>query len=330
MPKATRLGHEHECPSTDPRPHRGGPVTTPVSRNVETNREGQARAGDRLTCKGAPGDALSQWQDFIVTGSSKVTINGKLAAREGDRTMHGPGRIAQGSSNVEIGGPTAGAVLGAPDAAREACRSAAAGRSPPQGATDPAGRQLQPNTPGQSYNNCGLESSRQLINAADPSANLTQEQLLDQAASANLAERVPGNLYESGRTTPQNLAALLGRNNVPAQVAPNTGQAANMTQIAQFVAEGRGVIAPVYAAMLWDDSVAWNSGLVPGTYTGSHYVLVTGVEYDEAGELKSVIINDTGLGQCGQSVPASKFHRSLHSHSGNGPVVTTGAVWPRR
>ena len=256
MPEAARVGHEHTCPSTDPQPHRGGPVVTPASKNVETNRKEQARAGDRLTCRGAPATPLSRNQDFIVTGSGSVEVNGKPAARKSDKTMHAQGEITVGSDNVEIGGPTVGAILGNIDAAVEACKKAKDGRVPPQGAVDENGNQLQPNTSGQSYNNCGIEASRQLINTADPNANFTQEGLLTQAQSHTppLAGTVAGNMRASGSSTPQNNATLLGNNGVPAAVGPNTSQAATMTQITQYVAEGRGVIASTWAlisAWVW-------------------------------------------------------------------------------
>src|ERR1700759_2422436 len=101
MPFAARVSDFHECPaSTGPVPHVGGPILPPCSPNVQTNSLPQARATDKAACAGPV--------DFIVVGSSSVLVNDLMAARIGDATMHG-GTILVGSSNVEIGGPPAGA-----------------------------------------------------------------------------------------------------------------------------------------------------------------------------------------------------------------------------
>ena len=69
---------------------------------------------------------------------------------------------------------------------------------------------------------------------------------------------------------------------------------------------------------LWPPSY----GFKPGT--GPHVVLVTGVEYDENGNMKNVIINDTGTGECGKSYPAAKFKGAL---MGDNHVVTKRPIW---
>src|SRR6266436_5162077 len=144
---AARVTDLHTCPmSTGPVPHTGGPILPPCSINVQTNDLFQARATDKAFCAGPP--------DFIVTGSSSVFVNDLMAARSTDKTMHG-GLITLGSVNVLIGGPVAGATLGNPVAGQAACVAAAAGRNPPAALGLPA------NSPGQNYNNCGVESSRQ-------------------------------------------------------------------------------------------------------------------------------------------------------------------------
>ena len=87
MPDAARRDDNHACPNPTPRPHVGGPITV-TSNNVDTNSKGQARATDRMRCTGVP------TVNFIVTGSKTVEINGLMAARKTDKTMHpGPGSI---------------------------------------------------------------------------------------------------------------------------------------------------------------------------------------------------------------------------------------------
>src|SRR5688572_9559313 len=110
MPDTARVADKHACPCPTPQAHVGGPIDSPASTNVETNTKGAARATDLLTCEPV------KIKNFIVTGSPTVEINGKMAARKTDKTMHpGPGEITEGSPNVEIGGGVAGATLGDPN-----------------------------------------------------------------------------------------------------------------------------------------------------------------------------------------------------------------------
>ena len=54
-------------------------------------------------------------------------------------------------------------TTGNPHAGTQACQNMAAGRNPPPGSTDSGGNPLAANTAGQSYNNCGVETARQVI-----------------------------------------------------------------------------------------------------------------------------------------------------------------------
>jgi len=313
MPEAARVGDCHGCLALGPLPHVGGPVQPPCSPNVTTNARHQARTGDRCTCllAGAP--------DFIVTGSATVTINGLPAAREGDRAMHARGLILTGSPNVLIGGPTVGGTIGNPKAGLKACRAARSGRNPPAGALDPAGNQIQPNTPGQSYNNCGVESARQIINRTHPDNPISQEDLLNQSMNNGTANGTPNNLFASGGTGPEGRVQILEDNNVPAHLESNSLQ-----NLAQSVGEGKGVIAAVMAGTLWPVSSPNSNAPPPGT--GGHAILVTGIEYDKNGNIKNVIINDTGTGQCMVSVPAATFEQALKDRGGD-HVVTDNPIW---
>src|SRR5438034_8406764 len=102
-----------------------------------------ARKSDLCVCVGPP--------DTINKGAMPVRIGNKPAARMTDTTDHG-GMVVIGCPTVLIG--DAG-ISGNTLAGLAACQAAAAGRNPPKGALDPNGNQLQPNTAGQSYNNCG-------------------------------------------------------------------------------------------------------------------------------------------------------------------------------
>lgn len=274
MPDAARVGDKHTCTNPNPAAHVGGPVAAPCSPNVETNSLAQGRATDLLDCTPV------NLKNFIVTGSSTVEINGKLAARKTDKTMHPPpGEIVEGSPNVEIGGGAAGVTLGNPDAGRIACQNAAAGRT--SGATQ------------QSYQNCGIESSRQIINQAT-GGNMTEDALLDDAMNNGDAAN-ERNRADSGGSSPDGRERVLDRNGVP-----SSRQTGSMDNIMQAVAEGRGVITSHDVSVLWG----------PGN-AGGHAVMVTGVEYDASGNPTRVIYNDTGTGQCATSVPAAQFQSSL-------------------
>src|SRR5438105_3347424 len=89
MPPAARVSDTHTCTMIDPgpKPHMvgpvGGPIKPPCSTTVETDHLGQARATDQLQCLTPP-------PNFIVTGSTSVDVDGLMAARQTDKTMHPP------------------------------------------------------------------------------------------------------------------------------------------------------------------------------------------------------------------------------------------------
>ena len=95
---ASRIGDMHICPMVEPgffgSPHTGGPVMM-GSPNVFTGGIPQARATDMCTCMGPP--------DTIIIGSATVLVNGLMAARVGDSTVHG-GSLVVGLPTVLIGG----------------------------------------------------------------------------------------------------------------------------------------------------------------------------------------------------------------------------------
>lgn len=299
MPDAARVDDKHACPCPTPQPHVGGPIDSPASPDVETNSKGAARATDTATCEPV------KLKNFIVTGSLTVEINGKMAARLSDRTMHAPpGAIVEGSSNVEIGGGTGGATLGDPEEAKRRCEAMAQGRTS--------------GDISQSYNNCGVESSRQLINQSG--GNKTEDELFDWALDEGLASReTTGKWYNrqtdrraSGGTNPKDRNTILNSNGVPAHL-----EESSMDNLTQAVAEGRGVISSHDANVLWYNKVE--------DEVAGHAIVPTGLVYDENGNLKSVIVNDTGWGTCGQVKPADQFQRSLRE--GRDLNVTNSPIW---
>ena len=251
----------------------------------------------------------------MVTGRHKI-------GRQGDQILEAIG----GMSSIVGGCPTvlvgcAGTTGNVP-AGQAACVAARAGRNPPPGTVYPpghpqAGTQIPSNTPGQSYNNCGIEVSRQIINTST-GAGVSQETLFNQATSPanNWANNVPGNAWASGGTLPSQRVQILAANGVQAhQEAPT------MENMETAVANGRGVSVDVWAGNMPN----WaGQGVAPGT--GGHNILVTGVEYDDNGNPINVVVNDTGMGQCSQKIPYANFKGALIG-GGNNHVVTNNPIW---
>jgi len=270
--------------------------------NVETNSEAQARVADRAECHGPP--------DFIVTGSGTVTVNSKPAARSTDKTMH-QGSVVMGSGNVMIGGPTVGVTLGNPDAGKAACHAASAGRHEVDG-IDPSGHPAHGRSSKQSYNNCGVESSRILINRAT-GKKLTEDELLDWAIAHDKADgpKEPTQPKTRGGTRPDQIEDILRAHGVESTQEPQ-----QMEKLAQAVAEGKGVITSHTSATLWDNQ----------SYASNHALNVTGLMYDAEGKLVSVVTLDTGTGNCSTIVPAGRYEKSLLSWPSHA-VITKKPVW---
>jgi uncharacterized Zn-binding protein involved in type VI secretion len=322
MPLAARVTDFHSCPaSSGPDPHVGGPILPPCSPNVQTNSLPQARATDRAMCAGPV--------DFIVVGSSSVTVNDLPAARMGDPTMHG-GAIAIGSSNVEIGGPPVGVTLGNPAAGEHACQLAANSRFI-QIAEYPGWPDMWKF---QSWGNCGPESLRQIVNTVHRS-NISEDDFLNEALESGKANfsREQGKLggisfrtneYNPLASTPPDDAFwrytdLLEEHGVPAKQVPGTAE-----NLKQAVAERRGVVVTLMAGTLWHETGenATPLGKAP------HVVIATGVKFDPAGKIQEVIINDSGAGHCSEPIGFVRFMNAITDLYGGGPyVVTDSPIW---
>ena len=95
MMPAARMTDMHACPMvTVLVPHVGGPILAPCVPTVLIGSLPAAVVGDICTCVGPP--------DAIVSGSTKVLIGFRQAARFGDPTAHG-GTIVAGFPQVLIG-----------------------------------------------------------------------------------------------------------------------------------------------------------------------------------------------------------------------------------
>ena len=290
---AARVGDRHTCPmatpGTPPVPHVGGPILPPGSLVTLIGNQPAARIGDMATCVGPP--------DVIAKGAFPVPIGNMPAARMTDQTTHG-GVITQGCLTVLIG--LAG-TTGNPMAGTAACQAASSGRSG--------------NSPTQGYQNCGVESSRQLINQATGS-NITELNLLNSSINSNLAEGTPGsplNPLKDGTATTEQIAGILSSNGVLATSVPHS-----MGNIETALFQGRGVIVGV-----WRGNMPITQGVLPNM--GGHAILITGAVYDDNGNITEYIINDTGTGQCGAHIPANSLNNALMG--GLDHITTNNPIW---
>jgi uncharacterized Zn-binding protein involved in type VI secretion len=102
---AARLTDMHACPTAEPKPHVGGPITAPGAPTVIIGGLPAARVGDTATCVGPP-------DSIAPPGAPTVLINGLPAARMGDMTQHG-GSVVSGCFTVLIGTDAGGSGMGA-------------------------------------------------------------------------------------------------------------------------------------------------------------------------------------------------------------------------
>jgi uncharacterized Zn-binding protein involved in type VI secretion len=296
---AARVGDIHFCPAMAPIPHVGGPVLL-GAQSIQIGGQSAARRGDLCLCLAIPAQ--------IARGAMPVRMETLPAARKTDPTSHG-GLLTQGLDSVLIGlaGDSGNKLEG-----QAACEAAREGRNPPPGTLDDNGNPIASNTPWQSYNNCGVEASRQIINRSQGS-NLTQEQLLDQAISSGIAGSDPNSLFNSGGTSQAGLQQLWQDNNVAGHLEPSS-----LENLETAVAQGQGV------AVELDADTLWSNGLTPQNMH-NHVVTATGVRYDENGNVTHVIINDTGQGTCSQAVPIDVWNSSTNAGWQN--VVTDDPIW---
>jgi uncharacterized Zn-binding protein involved in type VI secretion len=180
----------------------------------------------------------------------------------------------------------------------------AASLAPPQIADALAGGAF----PGQqSFDNCGVQSAGQIIFLAT-GQHPSETEILNKAIANGLA--APG-----GGTGPGGRQALLQEYGVPSDVAPTTRAA-----LGQALRDGKPVIVSADAGRLWNDPQYLGSG---------HAVTVTGGTFDGAGNLQTVTVNDTGIGQR-HVMSADDFFRATDNYApGSQMNVPRAAMLPR-
>ena len=261
-----------------------------------------------------------------ITFSFDVKLQGKAACRLTDKMFHNH------QNTVNMAGVIQKTLtVGKVDAATKACKDAAKGRDKDRNKNkkSPSKKPTQ-----QSYNNCGVESSRQVINSATD-ANISEDALLDSAmksgdagvqttipttgGAGQTAQALNGAGYSddaikrflSGGTHPEGRKNILKDHGVSSSLEPQT-----MDGIGDAVSDGRGVIVSLDAGKFYGD---------PNLVGQGHAVVVTGVVKDANGNITEVIVNDTGTGDCGKHYPADDFEKALRKDREMN--VTKNPVW---
>lgn len=131
---------------------------------------------------------------------------------------------------------------------------------------------------------------------------------------------ISGNPGECGGTRMSDQAQLLSDAGVPAH--PEAG--ADYSDLARWVAEGRGVILEVNAGVLWNNADAYGNG------EANHAIVLTGAAVDpNSGELLGFYVNDSGRAYPGDSGLFVSLDRMQHMwNDPGGLAVVTDAVKP--
>lgn len=201
-------------------------------------------------------------------------------------------------------------------------------------------RPIGPARPGanqQSYQNCGLECCRQIINRVrqrEGKEPVSEQLLLIYALRQGLAQgpllssQVPvANWRQFGGTSAGDRRDLLADFGIVAELRgrPFESEEAARNQRFQMcilpaLAERKGVVAAVWGARLWPPSLFKGTGISPGAPEVSHAVVPIACNGG------SVFLNDSGvLAHCGRTVPVALFVESLIAT--DSVLITRDPVW---
>ncbi len=318
---AARITDMHTCPLvTVLVPHVGGPIIM-GSPTVIVGGMPQARMGDMMICVGPP-DVIAMGEPTVVVGMAgmgSMGFGGLMAALMGAvKAVLSPSyprsELKPDGSIVTYYSPNV-IVDGTPEQQAETIRQLNAVRAGDGGEAflkdlagrpdpvhvrvigDPAaGRALHPGQ--QSYQNCAVQSSQQLIHQATGN-EYTEAQM------EAIANGPPPSGYNRNSGTPiGGEEKILENGGVPAHMAPG-----NTASVDQALANNQGVISGHDAGRLWNDP----------NQSGGHAVNTTGAIQDSNGKTLAYTINDTGTNQAGRVVPATEYANSMDG----GPIAVT-------
>jgi hypothetical protein len=159
---------------------------------------------------------------------------------------------------------------------------------------------------------CGLVSCEDVLRQFGVDVN--EAEVVRHAVSRGLCA-VSDDASKSGGTSEEWQARILADAGVPAHV--ESGR--SLSDLAEYVGEGRGIIIEVNAGELWNNPDAYGSG------NANHAIVVTGVAVDpRSGELLGAYVNDSGRGYPGDSgrFVSSELLQRMWADTGGSCVVT--------
>jgi len=321
---AARIGDMIACatpqatPAALPHAPTGSPIIGLGASTVLIGGNPAARMNDFSVCL-----SPAPVPNFVMKGAFPVPIMNMPAARMTDQGTppHTGVILPPCCATVLIG---LSGTTGNPHAGNLACQALANGR---------AG-----NTSGQSYNNCGIESSRQIINQANGSS-ISEDALMQTAkntpainTSSSIGTPGAANLFAEGGTTARQQVALLNNAGVASsRIAPVAGNnGIRLTQFELPLSQGRGIIAHGDVS-----GFPASQGYGSQPVMRGHAVTVTGMTYDDDGKVTHVHFNDTNS-MCNQKLTRAEFESFLNTFSvrasANGltppnAVITNNPIW---
>ncbi|HEX7689585.1 MAG TPA: hypothetical protein VF453_17895 [Burkholderiaceae bacterium] len=168
----------------------------------------------------------------------------------------------------------------------------------------------------QSYQNCGVQSSRQIVEQAKGKLSKTELQFLDDAIASCGAEKDATNHpADSGGTGAPQRQCIMKQYGVDSSI-----ENATVSNVDDALRNGKGVI------MSSDADTLWGTQGIAASGAGRHAVLLTNGLYDSNGKLTGVGVNDTGIGRQ-YTLTVSQLDACLKS--GSGVInVTNARIWP--
>lgn len=168
----------------------------------------------------------------------------------------------------------------------------------------------------QSYQNCGIQSVRQLVEQARHEClKDTELEFLEKAIKTCGAETGDPHPGDSGGTSAVTRQCILKHFGVESGV-----QDASMENVDAALRSGKGVIISADVSVLWKDQAG------VAAQSGRHAVVLTHGAYDADGNLLGVYVNDTGINKR-YYLTTGELSDVLESGSGS-INVTDRRIWP--
>lgn len=169
----------------------------------------------------------------------------------------------------------------------------------------------------QSYQNCGLQSTRQIVTQAKGPLAKTELQYMDDAIASCGVSQAANHPDDSGGTSAGQRQCVMNQYGVPSSLQPAT-----VANVDSALRDGKGVIMSSDADTLWA-----TQGFPPGVGGGGrHAVVITNGLYDVDGKMTGVHVNDTGTGTQ-YTLTNAQLKDCLDSGSGT-LNVTDQRIWP--